>query len=78
MKHSIVTCRYSVVLSCWERYPEDRPHFSELVCGFSSLLSSMADYFDLVLGNPAIPEASVCDQEKKSCTINEVEADTAF
>ena len=71
------------MLSCWERYPEDRPHFSELVSRFSSFLSSMADYFDLVLSNPAIPEAaipeaSLCEQEKKLTTIHEVEADTSF
>ncbi len=56
---TLVLCRYSVVQSCWEESPEDRPNFSELVSKFSSCLSSMADYFDFVVSNPAVvPEDS--------------------
>ena len=38
--------------SCWEKRAELRPSFSGLVQRFSTSLSTMADYFDLVVNNP--------------------------
>ena len=39
------------MMSCWESKPENRPNFSQLVNRFVHFLGSLAEYFDLVLGN---------------------------
>ena len=74
--------RYNVVLTCWERSPDERPHFSELVSKLSSFLSSMADYFDLVLSNPAAQmetEKKLLPAVYSMSPIEEgIEGDTAF
>lgn len=36
--------RYKIVQSCWDKGPELRPHFTELVGTISALLSNMAGY----------------------------------
>ena len=33
--------------SCWEKSPESRPHFSQLVDSLSTILDNIAEYFDL-------------------------------
>ena len=52
--HSFCLCRFNVVNSCWESKPKDRPPFSRLVTRFVHFLGSLADYFDLVVGNPSV------------------------
>ena len=44
--------------SCWESKPDSRPPFSRIVTTLVHFLGSIADYFDLVLGNPATQEES--------------------
>lgn len=36
-----------VILSCWNREPEERPKFSEVVSALSGQLTQMSDYMDL-------------------------------
>ena len=45
--------RYNIVLSCWERNPDLRPFFTDLVREFTAALSNMADYFDLIVSRPS-------------------------
>ena len=42
-------CSYSVMKSCWESEPENRPQFSELVSTISSILESIAGYLELAM-----------------------------
>ena len=42
-------CSYSVMKSCWESEPENRPQFSELVLTISSILESTAGYLELAM-----------------------------
>jgi len=42
-------CSYSVMRNCWEREPEKRPQFSELVSTISSILESTAGYLELAM-----------------------------
>ena len=44
----VLVCRYTIMKSCWEEDPIDRPSFSELVKKLTADLSSMADYLALV------------------------------
>lgn len=55
--------RYNTVLSCWDRSPDSRPTFSELVLRFTASLSNVADYFDLVVSRPSSSMAvGNCDE----------------
>ena len=54
--HALI--RFNVIRRCWEDKPDDRPSFSELVPEFVGSLGSIADYMDLVIGNPSIIETN--------------------
>ena len=41
------TRRYSLMHSCWEALPENRPSFSVLVSNLSSILMPLADYLNV-------------------------------
>ena len=45
----ILQCSYSVMQSCWESKPDDRPQFSELVSTISDILQSTAGYVELAM-----------------------------
>ena len=46
--------RYSLMLSCWEMDPDQRPSFSTLVRMVSNLLEVIADYLPVDSGVPAL------------------------
>jgi len=54
-------CSYSVMKSCWESEPENRPQFCELVSNISSILESAAGYLELTMslqdGRPEFRES---------------------
>ena len=39
--------RYTLMLHCWEREPQNRPTFSNFVESLSQSLEAMADYMDI-------------------------------
>ena len=41
------SCRYQLMLKCWEHSPETRPTFNLLVRSLSKLLDGMAGYMDI-------------------------------
>ena len=74
-------CSYSVMRSCWEREPEKRPQFSELVSTISSILESTAGYLELAMSlhnvksdfESGITRDSVDDSEPESDFIHQTD-----
>ena len=46
---SLTLCSYSVMRSCWESEPENRPQFCEPVSTISSIVESVAGYLELAM-----------------------------
>ena len=42
-----MSCRYDLMMKCWNKSPARRPRFSELVSVISTSLEGMADYMEL-------------------------------
>ena len=42
-----MSCRYDLMMKCWNKSPTRRPRFSELVSVISTSLEGMADYMEL-------------------------------
>jgi len=74
-------CSYSVMRNCWEREPEKRPQFSELVSTISSILESTAGYLELAMSlrnvksdyESGITRDSVDDSEPESDFIHQTD-----
>ena len=50
---AVSTCRYTLMLHCWELDPKDRPTFAGLVNSLSQSMESMASYMDVgAFGQP--------------------------
>ena len=62
-----MTCRYDLMMNCWNKSPSKRPRFSELVSEISTSLEGMAGYMelstepltaDLTIGEKCVEEES--------------------
>ena len=42
-----MSCRYDLMMKCWNKSPAKRPRFSRLVPEISTSLEGMADYMEL-------------------------------
>ena len=42
-----IQCRYTLLLSCWEKRPESRPTFSDIVSTLENYMESTVNYLDL-------------------------------
>ena len=44
---SHISCSYSLLLQCWEKQPEERPRFNELVITIATMLEAVGGYLVL-------------------------------
>ena len=56
---------YDMMRDCWNKFPEDRPTFSELVVSIATCLEEMAGYLDFTTASLS-SELTLCtDTEDK-------------